>query len=474
MVVARAGTSPSSLWLRAGRALGSGVLAAATALVPNVAVAAAQTERAASPRTAKVAANAERKGDPSRVATAAERQRTALGSTLSRRVMPFDGGVTVAGRLMRAGSQDPMAGRRVQLLARAAGNERFWVVGQQRTTSDGAVQWRVTPRRHTVYRLRHRRTPTTTASTTTARSVAVRPRLRAAVARGSMPVGDATRVRGKLRPARRGARVFLQRHGAGGWQTTATQRLSRRSRFDFRVEPARSVRARYRVVRPADRGHLRAIRRAGRVHVYRVKIARVRFNPPGADDRHLNRERVTVVNSGRVGVRLGGWRLHASRSERSRALPAYRLRPGGRVRLHSGRGATERGSVHLRSAQPLWANHYGSRARLADRNRALASRFAYDAPPPLRGMASWYGPGFEGNTTACGNRFDPADFTLASRELPCGTPVRVVGPRGGVNAVVDDYGPASWTGRRFDLSRATFAAVQDINAGTAHVRVHRR
>ena len=474
MVVARAGTSPSSLWLRAGRALGCGVLAAATALVPNVAVAEARTERAASARTPKVAANAERKGDPSRVATVAERQRTALSSTLSRRVMPFDGGVTVAGRLMRAGSQDPMAGRRVQLLARAAGNERFWVVGQQRTTSDGAVQWRVTPRRHTVYRLRHRRTSTSTASTSTAGSVWVRPRLRAALARGAMPVGDATRVRGKLRPARPGARVFLQRHRDGTWQTTTTQQLSPRSRFSFRVTPARSVVARYRVVRPADRGHLRVSRRAGRVNTYRVKIARIRFNPPGADDRHLNRERVALVNTGGVSVRLGGWQLHASRSGRTRALPAYRLHPGGRVKLHSGRGATERGAVHLRSAKPLWANHYGSGARLADRNRVLAARFSYDAPPPLSGMASWYGPGFEGNTTACGNRFDPADFTLASRELPCGTPVRVVGPEGGVNAVVDDYGPASYTGRRFDLSRATFAAVQDINAGTAHVRVHRR
>ncbi len=457
MVVARAGTSPS-LWFRAGRALGFGVLAAVTALAPAVTPASAQTARAGA-RTAD---------------DDAARQRTALSVTLSRRIMPFRGGVTVAGRLTGADTQDPMGGRRVELLARAAGQKRFWIVGHQRTTSEGAVQWRVTPRRHTAYRLRHRRTPASTASTSTARSVAVRPRLRVALGRGAMPVGDATRVRGKLRPARPGARVFLQRHRDGAWQTTANQRLSPRSRFNFRVTPARSVVARYRVVRPADRGHLRVTQRAGRVNTYRIKIARVRFNPPGADDRHLNRERVTVVNTGRVGVRLGDWRIHASRSGRTRALPAYRLHPGGRVKLHSGRGATERGAVHLRSAKPLWANHYGSGARLTDRNRVLAARFSYDAPPPLSGLASWYGPGFEGNTTACGNRFDPSDLTLASRELPCGTPVRVVGPEGGVNAVVDDYGPASYTGRRFDLSRATFAAVQHISAGTAHVRVHRR
>ena len=472
MVSARARMSSS--WSRACAALGCLALATVTSLASTPAM--AQTAKAGqATRTAKVGArNSVDKGEPARASSDAAPRPTALHVKVWRRTVLFGGQVTVTGRLTRAGRNTPMSSRRVELLAKAAGDEGFSVVSGRRTANDGKVQWRVAPRRHTAYRLRHPGSPTTVARRTTAHAVAVRPRLRAALARGAMPVGQATRVRGKLRPVRPGAVVILQRHRDGSWQTTARQRLSPRSRFNFRVHPSKSVRAYYRVVRPADRGHLRATQRAGRVNVYRLRIARIRFNPPGADDRYLNRERVTVVNTGRVGVRLGGWRLHASRSGRTRTLPAYRLHPDGRVKLHSGRGATERGSVHLRGTKPLWANHYGSRARLTDRNRALADRFSYDAPPPLRGLASWYGPGFEGNTTACGNRFDPSDYSLASRELPCGTPVRVVGPEGGVNAVVDDYGPASWTGRRFDLSRATFAAVQHITAGTAQVRVHRR
>ena len=39
----------------------------------------------------------------------------------------------------------------------------------------------------------------------------------------------------------------------------------------------------------------------------------------------------------------------------------------------------------------------------------------------MKGRASWYGPGFAGHTTACGGVFDPAELTLASRELRCGT-----------------------------------------------------
>jgi hypothetical protein len=97
------------------------------------------------------------------------------------------------------------------------------------------------------------------------------------------------------------------------------------------------------------------------------------------------------------------------------------------------------------------------------------------ALPPgtvLEGRASWYGPGFEGRTTACGGVFDPRQLTLASRELRCGTRVRVTGPSGAsVEAVATDWGPAEWTDRRFDLSQATFAAVHNPGAGVVHVTV---
>lgn len=90
----------------------------------------------------------------------------------------------------------------------------------------------------------------------------------------------------------------------------------------------------------------------------------------------------------------------------------------------------------------------------------------------LSGPASWYGPGFEGRTTACGEVFDPGKLTLATRELRCGTRVLVTGPSGAsVEATVTDWGPAEWTGRRFDLSAATFAAVHHLGAGVVPVTV---
>ena len=89
----------------------------------------------------------------------------------------------------------------------------------------------------------------------------------------------------------------------------------------------------------------------------------------------------------------------------------------------------------------------------------------------LEGRASWYGPGFAGHQTACGGVFDPDRLTLATRELRCGTVVTVTGPSGSVTATVTDWGPAEWTGRRFDLSAATFAAVAPLGSGVTDVTV---
>jgi hypothetical protein len=90
----------------------------------------------------------------------------------------------------------------------------------------------------------------------------------------------------------------------------------------------------------------------------------------------------------------------------------------------------------------------------------------------LTGTASWYGPGFHGRQTACGGIYDQNGATLATRELRCGTVVRITGPTGlTVEAVVTDWGPAEWTGRRFDLSAAVFNAIAPLGAGVVPVRV---
>lgn len=76
----------------------------------------------------------------------------------------------------------------------------------------------------------------------------------------------------------------------------------------------------------------------------------------------------------------------------------------------------------------------------------------------FEGIASWYGPGFEGNLTASGDVFDSSLFTAASKELPLGTWLYVTHAGKGVVVLVNDRGPYI-DGRVLDLSHAAAQAI---------------
>ena len=61
----------------------------------------------------------------------------------------------------------------------------------------------------------------------------------------------------------------------------------------------------------------------------------------------------------------------------------------------------------------------------------------------MASSASWYGPGFYGNYTACGEVYRPGTLTAAHRSLPCGTRVKVTNRDNGRSVVVriNDRGP---------------------------------
>ena len=67
---------------------------------------------------------------------------------------------------------------------------------------------------------------------------------------------------------------------------------------------------------------------------------------------------------------------------------------------------------------------------------------------------SWYGPGFIGSGTACGQTYTKTLMGVAHRTLPCGTLVTFRNPANGrqVTVPVIDRGPYV-SGRQWDLSR---------------------
>ena len=87
----------------------------------------------------------------------------------------------------------------------------------------------------------------------------------------------------------------------------------------------------------------------------------------------------------------------------------------------------------------------------------------------MAGLASWYGPGFEGKATASGEIMDGALVTAAHRTLPFGTVVRVTTESGrSVDVKINDRGPFV-TGRVIDLSRAAGKEIGLDRAGVLPV-----
>lgn len=88
------------------------------------------------------------------------------------------------------------------------------------------------------------------------------------------------------------------------------------------------------------------------------------------------------------------------------------------------------------------------------------------------GLASWYGPGFEGRLTANGEIYDSSQMTAAHKELPLGSEVYVVNLENGREAKlrINDRGP--FIGERvIDVSKAAAKALGFYYDGLAEVRI---
>jgi len=92
--------------------------------------------------------------------------------------------------------------------------------------------------------------------------------------------------------------------------------------------------------------------------------------------------------------------------------------------------------------------------------------------PAVVGVASWYGPGFNGHRTSSGEIYDQEDLTAASIVFPLGTRLLVTDLSDGrsVEVTVNDHGPYV-RGRELDLSAHAARVLGMIGPGTARVRM---
>ena len=86
------------------------------------------------------------------------------------------------------------------------------------------------------------------------------------------------------------------------------------------------------------------------------------------------------------------------------------------------------------------------------------------------GIASWYGPGFQGKKTANGERYDMHGMTAAHKLLPFGTKLKVTSKTNGRSIIVriNDRGPFV-ADRVIDLTKAGAEKIGMLGTGTAPV-----
>jgi rare lipoprotein A (peptidoglycan hydrolase) len=90
---------------------------------------------------------------------------------------------------------------------------------------------------------------------------------------------------------------------------------------------------------------------------------------------------------------------------------------------------------------------------------------------PKTALATWFGPGFYGQHTACGQTLTPATVGVANRKLPCGTLVKVTYHGQGLTVPVVDRGPYA-NGADWDLTAAAAQALgieETVHIATAIV-----
>jgi rare lipoprotein A (peptidoglycan hydrolase) len=261
-------------------------------------------------------------------------------------------------------------------------------------------------------------------------------------AKKTVRFGDRVVLRGKF-PGSPNAPVSVQYRRAGSekFREVAATRTGEDARWKRRVKPRGTGKWRARLApvteEPGTEARLlepvtdsTADRESNSRRVRVRSITRVRTTKRHAvsGDRVRIRGRVAPRGKRRVTVRVGGQRLRTRTNSRGRFG----------VRWRAGSTGTRR----------VVAKAHHNRKAMSSRDRG--GRVAVYR----RAMASWYGPGFFGNRTACGQTLTTSTLGVAHKTMPCGTKLKLRNSGKTVTVRVIDRGPYVH-GREFDLTQAT-------------------
>jgi peptidoglycan lytic transglycosylase len=110
---------------------------------------------------------------------------------------------------------------------------------------------------------------------------------------------------------------------------------------------------------------------------------------------------------------------------------------------------------------------------LAETGGVTSAPASASSPAPVKvvALATWFGPGFYGQKTACGQTLSPAVVGVANRTLPCGTLVRFSYKGRAATVPVIDRGPYAHNGAQWDLTSEAARALGMSETARLHATV---
>ena len=172
----------------------------------------------------------------------------------------------------------------------------------------------------------------------------------------------------------------------------------------------------------------------------------------------LEAAREASLRAGRLAARVE--RRAQERAAQERAAAEAQREADAESQRHAERQARERAAAEAQRRADAAAQRRAD-AEAERRADAQARQRAERAPAPSTGGAwsnaphvTWYGPGFYGNRTACGQTYTREIIGVAHKTLPCGTMVQFRWNGITATAPVIDRGPYGPAGYIFDFSAA--------------------
>ena len=243
--------------------------------------------------------------------------------------------------------------------------------------------------------------------------------------------GERVRIVGELKNGRPGQKVFLKRRYVGvGKKIIRSKRVKKDLSVKFFL-PNRTMSADYRLILHPDKRNER-VSEAARVEVTPQLTFDIEPN-----DVKFGRE---VTLSGRLLPVIEGRELRIERRSDKETWKVLK-------RVDAGDG------VYKRFYEPDMRGHRQLRLIFKGDELNAGTRRKERLWIYRRGEATWYGPGFYGNTTACGQTLRKKTLGVAHRTLDCGTRVDFLYRGRTITVRVIDRGPyghADW-----DLTEAT-------------------